>query len=100
MDTPFIHGLAAQVANQVADSRQAVDPILIITIAEIIIELIKLVHDCRKPAQEIFASPSIIAKWRLRQVVRSKPVPFGTTYRALLDLGASLTEQECQQLMA
>ena len=109
-------GIIEQKANQIAADmaqtesikKYAIDPFTILTIVEILIELVDLYRKCRKAKQETAQSmqdPGMVERWRLRKVIRTKvddseahQILGNRIFQSTLNVGKTVTEDEVGQM--
>lgn len=100
MNTAFIHQKAYDVAGRVTPDKAQIDPFTIIAIAELIIEVIKLIKECRdKHPHQVISRPSVISRWQLKRLVSRYGLQPNIN-GAMLAVGKDMTGEEVDQLMA
>ena len=102
-NTELINNKANEIALSVASSRNtAIDPSTILTIIKIIIELVKIIKECKNQEQTI-SNPGVLSRWRLRRIIKNAVQDKSLRddmYRAILKSGTNLKNDELKQLVS
>lgn len=108
----LLENKALQIAGEAKGGEMievAIDPITIMAIINLIVEIMKMFKDCKKTPTEAkvtMSSPNWIQKWRLRGMIRQELKKHGSkedpnaVLNSILNQGNSLSVQEVAILYA
>lgn len=102
------NAIAADMAKNNVEQRVALDPMVVITIIGIVVDVIKTLVECyinHKQAQERLANPGVLEKWRLRRIVRQhlnddemNNYVGANIVQSSINVGKTLTDDEVQSM--
>jgi hypothetical protein len=95
---------AEQIHNEVTGGTVAFDPATVQLIAQLLIEVIQLYQDCRKPQEKVLTSmqsPNFFDRWRFRRLARKR---LGNNANDIVEksyvVGKTLTIEDVNEMYA
>jgi len=102
--------IAADMAADDKVKTYALDPMSILTIVSVLVQVVEFIYECYKDHQQtaqVMQNPGIMARWRLRRIIRDQVNDSqdrrdirNRLFRSTLNVGKTVTAQEAEQLHA
>lgn len=104
------NAIAADMAKNEEIKKYAFDPLTILTIISILIQVVKLAYECYKDHHQVatvMQNPGLMERWRLRRVIKEKVgddevhgVLGGRIFKSMLNVSKTVTAEDAQAMHA